>query len=279
MMKAIIQEWQKPGVRYRDLCSRMMDWIDQPGSLGELNGRLPADWRVQLKRDWPSSNLCQRRRGNSLVSYGGGATLWGVDPTDFGDSAYVLINAIQTETEAALTPSGLASALSPILDASFELPSIDSAGVQAIISVAQSSFEFWYDNDHEEIVAVETQTASELHACLQGEMENESYEVDDITWICQNSEWHMAGWRQARPGALHFRLAAYTTASLSGCLTGRQKLAVIVTGDVTGGLFGALGGIIFGPGAIAGKALYGAVSGSISSAIGVSLTTYFCNQN
>lgn len=279
MLDAIIAEVRKPNVRFRDICGFMDGWIANPANLAEHASKMPANWRNMMRDMNRQSRWCERpslyRRvaAASLLQTQYDTTAW-----DLSDTADALIEAMYDAVEAIADPTQLASELSPILDASFDLPSYDSAMVQSALAVTQSSAEYWYNNNYQQMALVAEEASEELfEACAQGNAENEYYTEFGLSYQCVDQEWRAVAWRGNRQEGV-FSLASNvpTLPMAFSCPSKAALYAGIAFADAVGGVFGAVRGWKFGTIGILIAGTYRGLqfsAGGAWSALGVDL---FC---
>jgi len=162
------------------------------------------------------------------------------------------VSDVEAAISAATDANDLASRLSPIYDATATMNEQDAAEVQALVSVAQSSYEYWADGGALMSDASSLETTYE--GCPLGTLEGYYTEQDwdGVTWICTGAEWHPAKYRAVRRGQATFLLAAFVEGQGS-CVPPADWKEQIIDGDVEGllgGLFGGIWGAISGAGAI-----------------------------
>lgn len=278
LLSYFVQELRKPGVKMKDMCSRMMHHLADPAALLPVQEKLPNGWRLRMQHDFAGSALCRpptttHRASKSLVMN------WFV-LDDFGTEAHALFDDVNEAIDGSDDPTELASALSPILDAAEELGEIDEAGVQAVVAVAQNSYEYWYASNYAEIVAVESSVEEELDDCFLGQMEEETREADGLTWICHDSDWVVVALRNGSRQRSFLHLVSYPPVPTKAvaCWPWGLRLRVIGWGDVAGGISGAIYGIPGGILGILASSITYAVGGSATTAFGAAMATFFCVQ-
>lgn len=107
-------------------------------------------------------------------------------------------------------------------------------------------------------------------------MEGASYEVDGITYICQNSEWLQASFRRLEQPLTTFRFAAYSPTTAAACPATDSQFRNILRADGGGAVVGALTGINLGViGILGGAAIWG-LRGSGMMAVGEAFVSVFC---
>lgn len=148
-----------------------------------------------------------------------------------------MIDSMEAETEAASSANDLAAKLSPFYNTSLTMGFPDSAVVAFGVALAQNSWDGW-GNETQFTFNLESQV-DEILLCEQGQAESAQYQLEDVTYICQNSEWLMAAGRSARPAPL-FRNASLSTSNDSRMLTAsrledvvRPRLHLVAQAGVT----------------------------------------------
>jgi hypothetical protein len=144
-------------------------------------------------------------------------------------TAAAMMDSIDVEVEQASDSNDLASRLSPYYNTALGMGFPDSAAIQIVISIAQSSWGYWRPSST--FGTTLSNEISQLDECTQGNAENTQYEVDDITYICQNSEWLMAGYRSPRRAAPTWRLVATRAPD---CMDAFDAAIFVLSGDVVG---------------------------------------------
>ena len=278
LLAMAIEEWKKPGVRFVDLCSVLLARLEEPGAFQGEDLGFPAGWREGLPEAFRQSVLCRRRSTFHNTSASGGELIAMVE--DFSSAAYDLFDDIQAAVDESSTPSEVASALSPILNASYALDDTDEAGVQAVLSVAQSSFEYWYESNYAAITAVNHETATDfLDGCSNGSMENEQYEAEGQMFQCQDQQWRMILSRSQRSlsGAqLVSNPKPKRETTLLACPTPESSHKVLIAGDVAGGMAGAVLGIGGTPAGMLALSVVGSAASSTAVAWTQSVISFFC---
>ena len=278
LLAMVITEWKKPGIRFVDLCPLLLARFEEPGAFQGEDLGFPADWKDGLSQAFRQSVVCRRRSTFRNTAASGGELIAIVE--DFSSAAYDLFDDIQVAVDESSTPTELASALSPILNASYALDDTDEAGVQAVLAVAQSSFEYWYADNYAAIIAVENETATDfLDGCSNGSMENEQYEAEGQTFQCQDHEWRMVLWRSQGSLGLAQLVSSPSRkreTTVLACPTPESSHKILVAGDVAGGMAGAVLGI----GGTPAGMLVLSVASSAASSTGVawvqSVISFFC---
>lgn len=268
------EELKKPGVRLKDLCRRLHARISEPNAFKGADREFPVDWRSRLPQTLQNSAFCKRR---SVFREASSTTALSI-MTDFSPAAYALMSDVETAVDNSDTPTELASALSPILDDSYALDAQDEEGVQAVISVAQSSFEYWYEDNYAAIVGAYQEADEELSECMNGNMENQQVEAGGSTYQCEDEEWRLVRWenRLNRP---QLRLVAYVPpgAALMSCPSSADNHRVVKIADTAGGMVGAVMGIGGGPGAILAASVAESFFASLTAGTIHAIITWFCN--
>jgi hypothetical protein len=277
------KELRKNGGIPSDPCAWVDSWFTAPEHQAELNARMPRGWRDMLASHQGKREVCTRvglrsPQSDAEMRF----TSRVVEPTapeeevQLGPEATAMVNDVQAATSTASNPTELAGMLSPILDASLTLDTMQGGVVQAVISVAQSSSEHWYANDYAEMMVVAEASANDLNnQCSNGQLEGSSYDAPGgVTYICMNGSW-LASVGGVSPGRPRIILTRSERALV--CDVPKWVLyAGIAVGDVASGIVGGVRGGIAGPlGALAMGAYY-AVRGSASTAWGMLAVHLFC---
>lgn len=270
-------------VRFHDACLRMVARVAD--SLNTNGPRVPAEMVVP----WVGKNcslLTAKRADNAFQQ----ASLM-LAPAPIArarfkgyvvsDSAYALLSQIQGAADTIQNVTSFESVLGPILDAASTL-SDDSSVVQAAVSVAEYSAEYWTTSGTIDS-AYSAVSTDMFEGCHSGEYEGQSYTSDAGLVTCDGGEWLVsspAAWnRTSSPAVMHFASFQRTGAGVmhfassrgSWCTAANSNwgLAVgVIGGDVGGGIIGGLGGFFLGGGATAGA---GAVVVGVSSSAAVAV--------
>lgn len=188
-----------------------------------------------------------------------------------------MIEDIYDAVQTSATPTQLAAALSPILDASFALDTLEEEMVQAALSVSQSSAEYWYDNNYSQMAVVASEASSELaEGCANGTMQGQTYESSGLSWQCQNLQWLQIAFKLKQSDG-YFRFASLPLGTSFSCPSVGALYAGIAFADAAGAVYGAVRGWRLG---LIGVAISGAwraaqfSGGGAWTALGVDL---FCN--
>jgi hypothetical protein len=187
------------------------------------------------------------------------------------EEAYELLGEAEDAIDAAESPSDLAARLQPILNASAGLPPTEGIAMQAAISVAQNSFEFWpgaYRPLTEEIADHYDSCASDYPVTYGGDAVRDACFESGGTYDVRG-----ASPRVARNGSL--TLVAWHPSACSS--DPGPALKAIGKADLRGAFAGALTGAFTGgpPGAVTG-ALLGAMAGSVTTGIEESWDAFWC---
>jgi hypothetical protein len=152
----------------------------------------------------------------------------------------------------------LAARLSPYYTSSLSLSEGDAEAVQSVISIAQSSQDYWAD-------AFEAGANAEwefVQSCAAGNAENEYWYTLEGDFLCQDEEWRPVSWGRARNRAPIFSMAAFTSPSsawpsCSGWTIWGKARYVIASdagGALVGSLFFGFVGAVTGAGVSSGEA-------------------------
>jgi hypothetical protein len=120
----------------------------------------------------------------------------------------------------------------------------DAEEVQALVSVAQSSFEGWqYESSVQDIATALEPT---WQSCYAGNGTGMVLgpDAEGATYTCNGYDWIAASYRGLRRGGSLLRLASFTPPA--PCAPAAGWRGAIVEGDITGFLGGVWGGIIVG---------------------------------
>lgn len=268
MLARFQSELAKPGVLSRNTCDYLLD--------------LATGWQLESAKDVSASarraaglaglettGLCNavhtsRLNGTSV------APVSNIRQEEYvlSPEATELTNQVQTAVGYAANSYDLGTRLSPLLDASARLSQIDKEIVQAIISVAQSSYEYWEQED----AAMQAQFFEDYGMCVSEAYEN-SYSMDEGRDACLNGDLAYTTRpllpKEASPQLL-LRLASVPTPR--SCGVGRH-FKRLVGADVVGGITGAVGGWKTG---VAAGAARGAGLASLGSFLYSTWELYWC---
>lgn len=240
LVREMIRELRKPDVKIRDLCDRMKKVLQDKDVLRRLDPRfMAADPSVRVGAV-AASPLC-----TSKFKWSKQVRLASLTTQGISQAAEEAIDDAVAQLDIATSPTNLASLLSPILTASYQMSGYDAEAVQAAVSVSQSSMELWYDGT--EYAGVETEVFTELDQCGEGNYEEGTYEVDDITYICRNSQWVQASSRGDRAKPLFRNAALMISPAAVSAVCGPPLYGLWVT-DGIGIAIGAKAGWSGGPG-------------------------------
>ena len=273
MLRLAADELKKSGVRFGDLCQRLQQRLSDPNVFKGADAGFPEGWRAGAPQSLRQTDICKRRPMFRNASYASPVT-------DLSPAAYALIDDIETALNNSDTPSELASALSPILDDSYALDELDEAGVQAVLSVAQSSFEYWYEDSYAAIIQTRAEADEELTECMNGNMENQQVESDGHTYQCTNMQWNEVRWSRPRPSVqTPLRLVAYSPSTFvpMSCPDPANAHNVITAADYVGAIIGMVSGIPGGPGGMLWASMMEGTSTSIIAGALHAIASWFCN--
>lgn len=164
--------------------------------LTEAAPALQSYGRERLKADLSASPLCARKGSSQTArddfSHERGQVVTEVSlftEDTLSAATYTALADIESEAAAASNPTDLAGRLSPILDSA---PSLgrDSVVIQTVIGITQGSYEEWYGGTA--LLAVADPMEDDLRLCEQGQYEDQTYVLEDMTYVCHNGEWLMA---------------------------------------------------------------------------------------
>lgn len=151
-------------------------------------------------------------------------------PAELSPAADSILDSIYVETDRATSANDLANRLSPYFSAAAAMDSIDKWQLQATIAIAQDSYETWSPADISAEVAF-------LEECDNGNAEQSTYTVDEIMYVCQDSEWRMAA--NTNPLRVSpFRLVTRGAFVQNCSLSPGQRVDKIVLSDVWGAMVG-----------------------------------------
>ncbi len=226
IVRRAVYELRQPGTKLRDLCPRLRGWIEQSPEFTRIlpdSGRSVN--RVALSKLFSASPVCTRLgKVGTTASMGrlvsGFWTSAAVE--DISAEAYGLIDDVSAALSGASDPNDLASSLSPILSEASVLGGNDAIAVESAASVAQGSYEEWYNGGLANMVAP---IQNDWEACLEGNAENETLELDGVTYICFGSSWHVTTDSRNRTRLLQLHLASFTPIALQGCALNHKGVA------------------------------------------------------
>lgn len=270
ILREIARQIKAGVISYPTICDSLVQWLARPASLREIADRFTSNAREQMQSGVEHLTMCSHA-SQSLPPVGLVAFIHRRSAYD--DYLPDVEDAIAEASDA----DDLASSLSPIYDATSTMDSTDAAQVQGLVSVAQSSFEEWFDGS--EVVSEGTSLASTLDGCAAGTMQGYSTDQDanGVIWYCDNQKWYATAYhpptrgRQrlqmtnvARPhGAFgrpiqRVKFASFFPISFAMrrvCTISQDQTRDIVDGDAEGFSGGMFGGFW------AGVAAAGGVSG------------------
>jgi hypothetical protein len=117
-----------------------------------------------------------------------------------------MLDSMEVEIVAATSESNLASRLSPYYNTSLSMGFPDSAAIGLGVALAMNSVEEW---DPGPVLEADLDAEiTMLNQCAAGNLENEQYEVEGITYICLNSQWVMASNSDPRRRSLFHNVSA-----------------------------------------------------------------------
>lgn len=170
------REMKKPGVLTRNVCGYLVDLVTR-------GDRLPSSKKADASLSVASartaaanSPLCKPKPG------AGGAALVGIPSTQditLSSQASALLDQVQVATESASDPGDLAVKLSQVLDNTFAVSDLEREIIQATVSVAQHSFEYW----QVALPAFQQETWSEYGGCARQQSEAGAT-LDDARSAC-----------------------------------------------------------------------------------------------
>jgi hypothetical protein len=216
VVELALVELRKPEVSLSNLCEHLRVVLAKPGTFAPFASRMPAATAEEMRTAVQESAFCSpdfRRIGKDLLSgprrTTKTASLMGSMATEPSDTAIALYEATVAETEQATDANDLASRLSPIIDAGEELTGLDEDFVLMAVAVAQYTYDFWSGGASQDLIDDIMET--EIEPCYAGQAENQTFEADGNTWVCQGLEWREAAYRGPRTASPIFQLASLTT--------------------------------------------------------------------
>lgn len=266
------EELKKPGVRFSDLCSRLQQRLSEPYAFKGTERNFPSNWRNYIPQAVGRSPLC--KRGAPFQSVSGVIAPVAVTD-DFSPAAYALMADAEAAVDVSDDPTELAGELSPILDAASSLDPLDEEGVQAVVAVTQSSFEYWYDNSYAALEAAYDEVDEELSGCANGTMEDEQCSAGGNTYQCEDLEWRLIRLNNPRPETL-FPLAALMPRSAASCPSQEERHSFTTNADVGGSIVGAFLGIGGGGGGVLAMAFVTGSASSIAGGFFHAVARWFC---
>jgi hypothetical protein len=263
-------ELRKPGILSRNMCAFVRSFSAQAERLPIGHRSLDSLVRDEVARkSLRSSKLCrshdlpvQRSLFRNAVLTDGAAPRVIAAYSD----ADALFGQIEAAVDVAVDSYDLATRLAPLLEQTSALGESDQAIVGAVISVAQSSREYWEVN----YSVLVQEIGNEYGACAIAQA-NAGVSEEEAQRFC------MEGGREfydthdfALPVEpyLRIRLAFDINDDL------RQGTNAIVGADVKGAIAGAISGFWTGVGAV-GTAIVGAGSSSIAVGVGQAWSSYW----
>ncbi len=259
---------------FRSACELAAGVMVRESRYADIAPQLSADDRQLIRSTLLSSPFCSdgRRKSertdanlrltrNSANTGTVQDTIW----LEIGSTADAMLDSIYAENDVATSANDLASRLSPFLNTSFGMDTVDAWAVQTTVATAQDSWDLWNPPNP----SLLTGEVGFLEECDAGNAENSQYTVDDITYICLNEQWVMAANRQ-RPSNLGIiQVSLSPVAATVDCGLSNWRRAVIVgLADVEGAALGwklAKWAFRFpGGGATFGVAAFGAAVGGFS---------------
>jgi hypothetical protein len=242
------REMKRPGVLTRNVCGYLVDLVTR-------GDRLPSSRRADAPLGVASaravaanSALCKPK-----AAVGGTALVRIPGPQDItlSTEASALLDQVQAVTESASDPGDLAVKLSQVLDNTYAVSDVEREIVQATVSVAQHSFEYW----QVALPAFQQEMLNEYGACARQQRESGST-LDDARSACLEGGSVDAVSLPLGRVSVPFKLPMAFPPEC-GLSKNFKKLA---GSDVSGGIVGAIRGAKMGgwagvlPGAMAGAA-------------------------
>ena len=249
----------QPGVMTRRMCDYVVNFVTAADNGDErLRAITPRARREASEAGLATTKLCTNQNAmllalpisNSIVRPKPQEVVLSAEASELANQVLAAIDASETSYY-------LAAKLSPVLNAAASLDSVERAVIEATISVAQSSYEYW----EAELPAMEDRFYSDYNACLT-QAYQAGYTEDSARDACLNGGIAVTEFLP-QPRTLRSReLAVAGTASSSAMrvcglgnhyrrLAGADASGAItgaVTGAKTAGWAGVLPGAVFGAG-------------------------------
>ncbi len=252
---------RRPGFLSKNVCAYVEAFVAEPG-------RIPTERRIESRgapykaaRDARvEASLCQSpgslRRG---ARTGHASTGTGRQSTELSQ----MLAAAESAVDGASGPEDLAAGLLPILGATASLPEAERVVMEVTLSVAQSSYEYWYA----ELSSFSQEITTEYDACG-------SAGPDPIDGCGGGGlDWGVVSYGRLAP-----RSAG--TLAEPGCPEPSlgEGMKSIGKSDLKGAFMGAFGGMFAGGlgGAVAGG-LTGAMAGSIYAGLENVFLAFYCH--
>jgi hypothetical protein len=264
LMDDFRREMKKPGVLTRNVCGYLIDLVTRGDRLPSSK-RADAPLAVASARAVAANSpLCKPK---STVA---GAALVGIPNAQditLSSEASALLNQIQSATETAADPGDLAIQLNQVFDNTYAVSDVEREIIQATVSVAQHSFEYW----EVAVPAFQQEMLNEYGGCAQQQHESEST-LDDARSACL--EGGSTGVASLPLGRLtepfKFPLPFPPECGLTANF---RKLA---GADVVGAITGAVRGAKLGWAGILPGAMAGASIGSLASFLVSTWDLFWC---
>jgi hypothetical protein len=292
----LLKELRKPGVLSRDVCQYLLEFVSSdarvPVDRAGLRRAAGATARREVGRKaLRATALCSQRFDRrasalparvSLAAYYsprppfGSASLQSGSPSA---AAYGLLEQILAAIDAAVDSYDLAWRLHPVLNAASQLDAIERATIEATVSVAQSSYEYWEAQLPTYVQAV----SSEYDPCLYNQW-SQGYSYDSSLGNCVNgagavfqplsysprrAQRHSRSRRAAHGRDALFSAGAVPLRARGVSQSVGEGLKDIGKADAYGAFTGAFAGAFAGgpQGAVLGG-IVGAAGASIATALG-----------
>lgn len=245
IVRRFAREFSHGARTFPEACGRVAKWLRKPSTTQELDPRMRAQSGDAMAKAITALPFCQPGARNTAYEEAPSAEYrivpvrrrQGVEVSNW--ASYVI-----SEATNATDANGLASALQPVLDATTSMSTTDAEEVQALVSVAQSSFEGWqYESSVQDIA---TSLESTWQSCYSGNGAGLTLgpDAEGATYTCNGYDWIAASYRGLRKGGSLFRLASFTSPAI--CIPADGWRGAIIEGDITGFLGGLWGSVIGG---------------------------------
>lgn len=255
------KELRRPGAMTKEFCARLKDYVVHQDRIPRDRPRADLATRGSAAEAARSkAPICQPR--TPVVIATTARQELSMSPT-----AYSLFSNVQTAVSQSQDRWELASRLNSVLDGAASLEPVENELISAVVSVAQSSWEYW----ETELASFQAELWNTVAPCAL-DAQRQGYSVDQARQMCMES----GGSTIASPlGAptLQFR---YTSVSRGECrLTDHLKR--LAGADAVGAFVGGVkGGVTLGFAGILPGAFAGAAYGSLASFVYSTWELYWC---
>ena len=259
-------DMRKPGTMTRNVCSYLMDFVaaedfSPPGATTRIVAAQRNGARAVAERD----PLCRHQYRARAAAFRQGD----LSEISLSRSASVIAYGILDAVEVASDRHDLAQRLLPLLDASASLGEPERSAMQAAISTAQSSYEYW----EVELPAAQSEFKAEYYDCASSH-KLAGYTSDDALAACMGAGAAYMSAPFANPYAKQGPL--FLTARFPRSCSLKTQFKRLAGADASGAIIGAVKGIIGGGAGILAGAAAGAGYGSLAAFLKGTWDLYWC---